>query len=360
MISQNAKKHADACRFCWMCRHLCPVGLKTGREVNTPRAKGLLLSMVERGTPYTEDMAQTMYECMLCEACTNDCATGFEPPLFIREARTQAVVQGLVPPPVQEVLDRVEKTGNIYGAEKPDLGPHGNADTLLFLGEVASCSQPEMARSLMSLLDKAGVEFTVLEQEPPTGAMLGDLIGFVEEVRQQAAACAKAIRDSGAKTVVVLDSYDAAVFKQYYPEWGCTIDAEVVTATSYVASLIRDGKLVPGKAEAVVCYHDDSRLARTLHELEPAREILRATGAELKEMFQHGKLAKCCGTALANAYMPEITRLTSQGRWEDFLRVTEADTLVTSCPQSLEVLKLCIPDGKKLTDLYTMLDAVCP
>ena len=25
-----------------MCRHLCPVGLKTGREVNTPRAKGLL------------------------------------------------------------------------------------------------------------------------------------------------------------------------------------------------------------------------------------------------------------------------------------------------------------------------------
>ena len=47
MISQNAKKHADACRFCWMCRHLCPVGLATGKEINTPRAKGLLLSMVE-------------------------------------------------------------------------------------------------------------------------------------------------------------------------------------------------------------------------------------------------------------------------------------------------------------------------
>ena len=23
MFSEKSKKHADACRFCWMCRHLC-------------------------------------------------------------------------------------------------------------------------------------------------------------------------------------------------------------------------------------------------------------------------------------------------------------------------------------------------
>ena len=46
MFSEKAKKHADACRFCWMCRHLCPVQLVTGKETNTPRAKGLLVSMI--------------------------------------------------------------------------------------------------------------------------------------------------------------------------------------------------------------------------------------------------------------------------------------------------------------------------
>ena len=46
MISQNALHHAEKCRFCWMCRHLCPVQHQTGKELNTPRAKGLLLSMV--------------------------------------------------------------------------------------------------------------------------------------------------------------------------------------------------------------------------------------------------------------------------------------------------------------------------
>ena len=49
MISQNAMRHAEKCRFCFMCRHLCPVQLQTGKEINTPRAKGLVLSMVNKG-----------------------------------------------------------------------------------------------------------------------------------------------------------------------------------------------------------------------------------------------------------------------------------------------------------------------
>ena len=49
MFSEKAKKNADACRFCYMCRHLCPVELVTGKENNTPRGKGLQVSMIERG-----------------------------------------------------------------------------------------------------------------------------------------------------------------------------------------------------------------------------------------------------------------------------------------------------------------------
>ena len=95
MISQNAMLHAEKCRYCFMCRHLCPVQLQTGKEINTPRAKGLVLSMVNKGTEvFDKDMAQTMYECMLCDACVNDCATGYQPPIYIREARTEAVEIG--------------------------------------------------------------------------------------------------------------------------------------------------------------------------------------------------------------------------------------------------------------------------
>lgn len=66
MLSEKANKTVKACRFCWMCRHLCPIGLKTGRENNTPRAKGILLDMAGNGEAYSVSMAEDMYECLLC------------------------------------------------------------------------------------------------------------------------------------------------------------------------------------------------------------------------------------------------------------------------------------------------------
>ena len=120
MIRQNALHHAEKCRFCWMCRHLCPVQHQTGKELNTPRAKGLLLSMVnKKAQTFDKDMAEAMYECLLCDACTNDCATGYQPPLFIREARTEAVVSEVAPASVMKLIENVETTGNIYGVRSP-------------------------------------------------------------------------------------------------------------------------------------------------------------------------------------------------------------------------------------------------
>ena len=49
-ISDKARQQAESCRFCWMCRHVCPVGNADGQERNTARARALLVSYVLRGT----------------------------------------------------------------------------------------------------------------------------------------------------------------------------------------------------------------------------------------------------------------------------------------------------------------------
>ena len=359
MISQKAKVQADACRFCWMCRHLCPVGLQTGREVNTPRAKGLLLSMVERGTAFDRDMAETMYECLLCDACSNDCATGYEPPVFIREGRTAAVVENLAPKSVQAVLDKLEVSGNIYGETKPSFGVDPKGEILVYIGEAAALRAQEMAKAVLRLLDKAEVSYQVLKEEPASGVMMADLMGYVEEVQETARACSHMINGTGVKTVVVLDSYDAVFMTQQYGEWGMEIQAEVVTAVSYLAFLVRAGKLRPmslGKRR--VTYHDDSRTARGLHEFEPARELIAAMGFELEEMFQNREMAKCCGTSLAKAYTPELVAMTAKGRWEDVKR-TKAESLVVANPEVWEVMGGAVPEGLKLEDLFVLLDRAC-
>ena len=351
MISQNALHHAEKCRFCWMCRHLCPVQHQTGKEINTPRAKGLLLSMVNKGEqPFDKDMAQAMYECLLCDACTNDCATGYQPPLFIREARTEAVVNELAPAAVMTLIDNVLSTGNLYGVEKPSFGQDGT-DVLVYIGEVAAVKVPEMAKNLLAVLKKAGVSAKVLDKEPASGVMLGDLMGYTEEVRQQAVACAEAINAAGLP-VVVLDSYDAEIMKQKYPEWGCEIRTDVVTATAYVAGLLEQGKL-EAKAPTGVkgACHDDDRLARTFHEFAPIRAMAKAAGYEACEMFNHEKLARSCGTAVALGYMPQIVEKVAASRWEDLKRVDCAAMLVAN-PQVYLCLSGRVPEGCTLVDLF--------
>lgn len=355
MISQKALHHAEKCRFCFMCRHLCPVQLQTGKEINTPRAKGLVLSMVNKGAEkFDKDMAQAMYECVLCDACVNDCATGYQPPVYIREARTEAVVADCAPKAVMDLIENVETSGNIYGMQKPGFAQEG-ADVLVYIGEVAACKVPQMATGLLKVLQKAGIQARVLADEPASGMMLADLMGYVDEVVQQAKTCAQAINATGVKTVVVLDSYDAQIMKQHYEQWGCGIQAEIVTATAYVAKLIESGRLpcAPSRNVLGAC-HDDDRLARTFYEFAPIRVIARAAGYELTEMFNTERLAKSCGSAVALGYMEQITRKIAAGRWDD-LRRTESHTMLTANPQAYLCLNTSVPEGFELVDLYSAL-----
>lgn len=357
MVSQKALQHAEKCRFCWMCRHLCPIQRQTGKELNTPRAKGLLLSMVSKKcAEFDRDMAEAMYECMLCDACVNDCCTGYQPPLFIREARTEAVVNDLAPESVMRLIENIENSGNIYGVEKHSFSQEGT-DVLVYVGEVAACKVPDMAKALLSVLKKAGIGAKVLDNEPTSGAMMADLMGYVEEVTRQAKACTDAINSTGLPTVVVLDSYDAEIMKQHYAEWGFEIKAEVVTATAYVSKLLEEGKLTPrGENLGIGVCHDDDRLARSFYEFEPIRAIAKAAGFTLAEMFNRERLAKSCGSAVALAYMPEITVKVSGSRWQDMIR-TEADAMLVANPQAYLCLSTCVPKEKKLVDLFAALDA---
>lgn len=357
MISQEAQLNARKCRFCYMCRHLCPVQLVTGREANTPRAKGLLLSMVDKGiTEFTPDMAEIMYECLLCNACTDNCVTGYNPPLFIREARTEAVVRGMEPPEVKKVIDRIFSTGRAFEDPVPDFGNHEPSEILLYIGEVASAKAKEMAEAVVSLLKKADVKFMILPQEPSSGAILCDLIGYTAESQKAAEACAKAVNETGAKAILVLDSYDQQIMSEKYPEWGFALKPQIISVSAYIAQLLSEGKLKVGrKASGKAVFHDDDRAARTFHEFKPGREIAKALGYDLGEMFNHYELAKSCGSSAAKIYMPETVKKIAAARWDDLLR-TDAETMLTVNPESYECLKDAVPEGRKLEDLYQVLD----
>lgn len=353
-MSEKSKQIVDACRFCWMCRHICPVGNATGQERNTSRARALALSLVNReGAELTADIMDNIYECQMCEACTKECVTGWDPTYFTKEVRLQAALEGKTPDYINTIIDKVLETGNVYGAKELDAALNNavkahaaKEDTLLFLGAEARYNVPEAAANAIAVLENAGVKFTVLSDEPTSGAALDWLIGAADETKQQMTDCAAVIGEY--KTVIAFDPQDAKAFLREYKEYGLKL-GEVVTFTAYVAGLIKDGKLAVKNTGKAVTFQDPYQLARQLEETEEPRAIVTAC-AELTEMLLNKKDTMWAGGSIMAIYNPLVSDLVAKERWTNAINVG-ADTIVTASVSEYAALKKAAPDGKKVISI---------
>lgn len=357
-ISHTSKKTIDACRFCWMCRHICPVGNATGQERNTSRARALGLSMVERDVEKLGNIIDNIYECSLCGACTKECMTGWDPTQFTTEVKLEAALEGCLPEYVVRMVENVEKTGNAYGKTELEeslkqemTSLPTTAPTLLYLGSDARYQTPELARRAIQVLKKAGVEFTVLTDEPGSGYDLYFLVGGAEETRQRMRQAAEKL--NAFETIIVYDPNDAKMFLRPYREWGIGLTASIQTFTSYVASLLKEGKQIPKKGEKTYTFQDPAALARDLEETEPAREILAAFG-NVREMLLHGKHTNLAGHLLMREYLPQVMELVAKNRWRDAEGVG-ATCVVTASPSEYVCLKETQPEGMELYSLEEIL-----
>ncbi len=309
-LSEKCIQHVESCRFCWMCHHICPIGNATGHERSTARARALGISLVNRGAIELEDIMDNIYECATCGACVHDCTTAWDPIMFTKEVRLQAALDGKLPEYINTLVDNCLDVGNAYGKTqlcdtlKAKMEEHSEKTaTLLFLGTDARYEVCKQAVKAIQVLEKAGVDFTVLMDEPASGAQLDFLIGAAQESKEQMTAAAKVMSEYD--TVVIYDPADAKVIKQTYKEYDIHVDAKTETYTAFVAGLIEDGALKAVKSDKAVVFQDPFQLARDLEETEEARTIIRAY-ADLHEMLLNRKETVWAGNILMGAYMPKV------------------------------------------------------
>ncbi|MDP4132453.1 MAG: hypothetical protein Q8882_00380, partial [Bacillota bacterium] len=181
---------------------------------------------------------------------------------------------------------------------------------------------------------KAGVNFTVLEDEPDSGYAYDFLIGAANETKTVMAEAAKKL---DYKKIVAYDPADAKVFLREYKEWNIGLKSEVVTFTSFISELIKKGSLKVKNNGEEYTFQDSSLLSRDLEEIIPAREILSACG-KVKEMLLYGKDTMLAGNSIMKMYMPGVMKLVADKRWADAVHVG-VKTLVTASPAEYEALK---------------------
>ena len=225
-FSEKSAKHIDSCRFCWMCRHICPIAIATGLERNTSRARALSLSLVVRGAEQIGEVADNLFECALCGACVKECVTGWDPVMFTREARTIALLDGAMPEYIEKLLINLEEKGNVYGKDLPDyIKERKGNKTLLFLGEDARFMSRDSYTSATAILDKAGVNYDVRPDEVNSGASVYFMTGKSNESKTAMELCAKFINEYD--EVIVYDPQDYKLFVREFKEFGIDVSAKV-------------------------------------------------------------------------------------------------------------------------------------
>jgi len=342
LISNKSKEIIDSCRFCWMCRHICPIGNATGQERNTARARALSLSLVERGAAKLEgSIVDNVYECALCGACTKDCATGWDPVKFTKEVRLEAALNDQTPAYITKMLESVAANKNPYGVKEiasdlaAEIKKHADKkDTVLILGADARYVGKDSAIAAMKVLDKAGVEYTVLADEPDTGYVLDTLLGAASETKEVMEKFAKEV--SGFKTIITVDPADAKTLLREYKEWNIDLKAEVITFTALCAKLLADGKISLKSAPKKYSVQDSFFLARDLEE-DNTRGIVEKIG-DICDMLLVKKETVWAGSILLREYIPNVIDKVASRRLDDAKRVG-GECVVFECVGEYEAAK---------------------
>lgn len=352
-ITEKAKKIADSCRFCWMCRHVCPIGNATGQERNTARARALGVSLVVRGATELKEIADNIYECTLCGACTNNCVTGWDPKAFVQEVKTEILLNGETPAYITALLEKYQATGNVYGKEACKCLEklyNTDSETLLFVGQDTLYRSPESVKNAVALLKKAGLSVS-LTKEQDSGNALWFLTGKTQETQNAAKACAEKLNVY--KTVIVYDPVDLRLFLHEYKEWGIEITANIVSFNEYLLSLIESGKIKVRKSTNEYSLQDNYAYARELDDSETGRKLIEKVG-EVKDMLLIGKEANLAGNAIMSEYMPDVMSQVAKDRWVN-AKNTDCKTVVTENPAEYVALKNTCPDGYRVLSVEEMI-----
>ena len=355
MLVEKQFETIDACRFCFMCRHVCTVGMASGWESDTPRGKALLLFKVLRGhAEYNDDLVRTIYRCCLCGMCQSWCKGDYTLPEAVLLARGDIVSQGKEPEAARQIKQHLLQTGNPFGLPagerfqsleytgKPGTQePQQTAEVLYYVGCDTAYQRPEIANAFIRILSHSGVNFTLLSDETSTGKPLTTL-GYRDEAKQVAETLAAKIKATGCRVLVTTcpSSFDA--LKNDYLAMGVDLGGiEVLHASQYLERLVTEGKLAPqNRNERTVTVHDSDRLGRFNAIYDAPRHMLQAVpGVELTEMSWTRDTAHSCGetAGVLRLLDPELSRTLAERLLAE-ANSTGAQVLATSCPVTKQTL----------------------
>ncbi len=323
-----------------------------------------------------EELTHILYSCTTCNGCTITCkemSAGVDVLKIIEEGRKLLVDKMIGPAPSQRgALKSLQNNGNPYAQpgedrfkwlkEKVKWVPEEQVDFILFVGCTPSYDATinKMARAIISILKKAGIDFGIMRGEVCCGSpalRMGDPFLF-EDLRGRNT---ENILMSGAKKVITISPH---CYNTFAHDYDLPDGVEVLHYTQFLEELLRKGLIKPKPKEAKVTYHDPCYLTKHNDIWEAPRQVLTAiSGLELVEMPHNRRYSLCCGGGGGRMWLEvEEKEKIERIRLHEALEAG-AGTLVVACPWCYTMLNNAILDmGKEdeiaIMDVAQLLDSV--
>ncbi|MFC4077304.1 heterodisulfide reductase-related iron-sulfur binding cluster [Salinithrix halophila] len=310
---------------------------------------------------------EELWACTTCRNCEDACPVSNEHVDKIIDMRRHLVLtQGKMHGEATRTFNNIERQGNPWGISRkerdkwkegleedvrvPTVKEEKDFEYLFFVGSMGSFDNrsQKITRSLVKLLNHAGVKFAVLGNKEKNSGDTARRMGNEFLFQQLAADNIALFQKHQVKKIVTADPHAYNVFKNEYPDFGLE-GVEVVHHTQLLARLIREGRLKPTKeVKERVTYHDSCYLGRYNEEYDDPRFIFRSIpGIELVEMGRNRENGMCCGAGGGMMWLEEQSGVrVNTARTEQALE-TKPSLIGSACPYCLTMMS----DGTKAKEV---------
>jgi hypothetical protein len=204
----------NACRFCFMCRHLDPVGNVAFREADTPRGRALICDRMrmDQSNLSAPDFIDALYRSALSGANRFHCVSHYDETGLVLAARQDIVLAGFAPENAKALAAELAKVA---------FAVKGKKSATLYYG-----THPELYPGCA----------TIVGRDP--GKAL-EVLGFVKESKKVLAAFKKAVTASGCKTLVVAEPASFDFLRDKLPGVNVVQSADYLLAAKPAATKVR-------------------------------------------------------------------------------------------------------------------------
>ncbi|MEM2339330.1 MAG: (Fe-S)-binding protein, partial [Nitrososphaerales archaeon] len=320
---------------------------------------------------------ETVWSCTTCGACVAICPvdiSNFEP---LIERRRFLVTEGKLDSIKMDILKNLIEKSNPYGMPISDrdlwmknlsvktLKENPNPEYLYWVGCSSSYDKrnQNIAKSMVNILNKAGVNFVVLGLEERCCGDTLRRMGDEGRFQELALANIEVLKSYNVKKIITHCPHCYNTLKNEYKEFGG--DFEVIHHSEFLLNLLKMGKIKLIKViEEETLYHDPCYLGRYNGIYDAPRILLQMiSNLKVKEFEKHHVNSFCCGGGGGNVWyeVPEKEKMS-------VLRIKEAEKIgvnliSVACPYCITMLEDALKtkglEGKiKIKDIAETLSEV--